>query len=128
MARKNGGDVAVFTVDDQRVFREAAHDVIEATAGFTSAGGAASGAEALDLVEERRPQLVLVDVRMPGMDGIEVANKLKRSHPETIVVLISIEEEEDLPRRASSSGAEALVCKQDFGPGLLRKLWRAHGR
>jgi DNA-binding NarL/FixJ family response regulator len=120
-----GGDVAVVTVDDQQVFREAAHDVIEATVGFTSVGEACSGVEALALVDERRPELVLVDVRMPDMDGIEVARRIKDAHPEVVVVLITIEEA--VPGAASSSGAEALVRKQDFGPHMLRGLWLVHG-
>jgi DNA-binding NarL/FixJ family response regulator len=124
---ENGTEVAVLTVDDQRVFREAAHDVIEATAGFTSIGEASSGAEALAVLEERHPALVLVDVRMPDMDGIELSRLIKRAHPDLIVVLISIEDTSDLGASASSSGAEALVCKRDFGPKLLRGLWRAHG-
>jgi DNA-binding NarL/FixJ family response regulator len=120
-----GGDVAVVTVDDQEVFREAAVDVIEATAGFTSVGEACSGAEAIALVDERRPELVLVDLRMPEMDGIEVARQIKTAHPEVVVVLITIEEA--IPAAASSCGAEALVRKQDFGPQTLRGLWLVHG-
>jgi two-component system invasion response regulator UvrY len=120
-----GGDVAVVTVDDQEVFREAARDVIEATAGFTSVGEACSGAEAIALVDERRPELVLVDLRMPEMDGIEVARQIKNAHPEVVVVLITIAE--DIPATASSCGAEALVHKQDFGPQKLRGLWLVHG-
>jgi len=120
-------EVTVITVDDQQVFREAAQDVIDATAGFTSVGEASSGAEALNLVDERRPELVLLDVRMPGMGGIEVARRIKDAHPEVVVVLISIEEPANVPASVSSSGAEALVRKQDFGPHTLRGLWLVHG-
>jgi two-component system invasion response regulator UvrY len=124
----DNGDIAVMTVDDQRVFREAARDVIDATAGFRSIGEAASGPEALELLEEREAELVLVDVRMPGMGGIEVVERIKRAHPEVVAVLISIEEASNLPAKASSSSAEALVRKQDFCPDLLRGLWHDHGR
>jgi DNA-binding NarL/FixJ family response regulator len=121
-------DVAVLTVDDQRVFREAAHDVIESTDGFTSVGEVGSAHEALTMIEEERPELILVDVRMPGVDGIELTKLIKRAHPELVVALISLEDPENLPAELSTSGAEAFVCKQDFGPRALQGLWLTHGR
>jgi DNA-binding NarL/FixJ family response regulator len=118
--------VSVLTVDDQAVFRDTARDVIDATPGFASVGDAESGEAALDLVDRLKPQLVLVDVRMPGMNGVETARRIRAAHPETVVVLISIEGPANLPAAATSEGS-ALVRKQDFGPALLRKLWAAHG-
>ena len=118
--------VRVLTVDDQAVFRGVARDVIDATPGFEAVGEACSGAEALEAVERLSPQLVLLDVRMPGMDGIEVAQRLAVTHPETVVVLISIEEGIDVPS-AAQLGTVPLVRKQDFGPRLLRRLWKEHG-
>jgi two-component system, NarL family, invasion response regulator UvrY len=120
--------VDVMTVDDQAVFRAVAREVIEATPGFEPAGEAASGEEALRMVGERAPHLALVDVRMPGMDGIETAQLLKAAHPKVVVVLISLEEADDLPSSAGGCGAAALVRKQDFGPALLRRMWAAYGR
>ena len=76
-------DVRVLTVDDQAVFRGIAREVIDATPGFESVGEAASGEEALEAVAELEPQLVLLDVRMPGLDGIEVARRLHATHPDT---------------------------------------------
>ena len=118
--------VRVLTVDDQAVFRGVARDVIDATPGFEAVGEAASGAEGLEAVERLSPQLVLLDVRMPGMDGIEVAQRLAATHPETVVVLISIEEGIDVPS-AAQLDTVPLVRKQDFGPRLLRRLWKEHG-
>ena len=59
----------VLTVDDQAVFRDAARDVIDATAGFEAVGDVGSGEEAMAAVERLRPELVLLDVRMPGSAG-----------------------------------------------------------
>jgi two-component system, NarL family, invasion response regulator UvrY len=122
--RERGGTVGVLTVDDQQVFLSAAREVIEATPGFTSVGEASCGEDAIALVEERSPQLVLMDVRMPGMDGIETTRRIKAAHPELVVVLISLD---PTPRAAAGSGAAELVRKQDFGSRLLRRLWVAHG-
>ena len=119
-------DVRVLTVDDQERFRRVAEEVIAATPGFEAVGEAASGTEALAAVERLAPQLVLCDVRMPGLDGIEVARRLADSHPDTVVVLISIGERTDLPAAAALE-AVPLVRKQDFGPPMLRRLWSEHG-
>jgi DNA-binding NarL/FixJ family response regulator len=115
-------DVRVLTVDDQEPFRRVAEDVIEATPGFTAVGEAASGREALEAVARLEPELVLLDVRMPDLDGIEVARRLAATHPDTLVVLISMSEVADLPS-ATQLAAAPLVRKQDFGPRMLRKLW-----
>jgi two-component system, NarL family, invasion response regulator UvrY len=117
--------VRVLTVDDQELFRGVARDVIEATPGFEAVGEAASGEEALIAVQRLSPELVLLDVRMPGMDGIEVAQRLAAAHPRTVVVLISIEEGIDVPS-AAQLDTVPLVRKQDFGPRLLRRLWQEH--
>jgi two-component system, NarL family, invasion response regulator UvrY len=119
--------VSVVTVDDQAVFRAAARDVIEATPGFESVGEAGSCEEALAVVDRVKPRLALVDVRMPGVDGIETAIRIREDHPEVVVVLISIEEVSSLPSAATELGEVELVRKQDFGPAMLRRLWASRG-
>jgi DNA-binding NarL/FixJ family response regulator len=118
----------VLVVDDQELFRTVAHAVIDATPGFVLVGEAAGGEEALVAVDRCVPELVLLDVRMPGMDGIEVARRLDVSHPELAVILISIDELADLPAAAAKPRAVPLVRKQDFSPRLLRMIWDVHRR
>lgn len=120
-------DVRVLTVDDQERFRQIAGEVIAATPGFEAVGEAASGEEALAAVNQLSPQLVLCDVRMPGLDGIEVARQLSATHPDTVVVLISIGDRTDMPAATQLGDNVPLVRKQDFGPMLLRRLWSEHG-
>jgi two-component system, NarL family, invasion response regulator UvrY len=125
-ASRDGAEVGVVTVDDQPFFRGAAREVIEATPGFEAIGEATSGEEALGVVAELEPELVLLDVRMPGMDGVQTAQRIKAGHPEVVVVLISIEEPVNIPAEARTCGAAALIRKQDFGPTVLRSLWVTH--
>jgi two-component system, NarL family, invasion response regulator UvrY len=120
-------NVTVLAVDDQPVFRRVAHSLIEATPGFEQVGEAASGAEALELVAHLRPDLVLVDVRMPEMDGIETARRLGETDPRPVVVLISLEEVPDLPASVAAAGAAAYIRKQDLSARTLSALWKAHG-
>ena len=81
--------VGVLTVDDQAAFRQVAREVIEATAGFVPLGEAASGEEALALADVVTPDLVVLDVQMPGIGGLETARRLSASHPTATIVLIS---------------------------------------
>jgi len=120
--------IGVLVVDDQLLFRQVAHEVIDATEEFAMLGEAASGAHALAAVTELSPDLVLLDVRMPEMDGIETATLMHAKDPRCVIILITVEEPPNLPAGLSSCGAAELVRKQDFGPALLRRVWRAHGR
>jgi DNA-binding NarL/FixJ family response regulator len=79
--------VGVVTVDDQAIFRAAAREVIDVTPGFETAGEAASGEEAIALVGRLDPQLVLVDVRMPGMGGLELLDELRRTERDVLELL-----------------------------------------
>jgi two-component system, NarL family, invasion response regulator UvrY len=120
--------VGVLIVDDQLIFRRAARAVIEATSpDFVVLGEASSGQGALAAMDELHADLLLVDVRMAGMDGIETSKRLRATHPDAVVVLVSIEEPLNLPAEVGFCGAADLVQKQDLRPALLRRLWAVHG-
>jgi DNA-binding NarL/FixJ family response regulator len=119
--------VGVLIVDDQPVSRDAVREVVEATPDFEILGEAASGQQALEAADDLSPDLVLLDVRMAGMDGIETSRRLSAAHPEAVVVLVTVEDALNLPGEVGFCGAADLIRKQDFRPRLLRRLWRAHG-
>jgi DNA-binding NarL/FixJ family response regulator len=123
---KTHEEVGVLGVDDQPFFLDVVREVVAATAGFRWLGGASSGRDALEAVEELHPALVLLDVRMPDMDGLSTARCIRDRHPEIVVVLVSVELSAATPHAVEASGAAVLVRKQEFGPSTLRRLWRAY--
>ena len=116
-------DVAVLIVDDQPFFRRAAGAVVKLTPGFEVVGEAESGEEAIELVESLRPGLVLMDINMGGISGIEATRRIIAAHPRTVVVLLSTYQAADVSTDAVFSGAAAYVNKEEFGPAVLRGLW-----
>jgi DNA-binding NarL/FixJ family response regulator len=112
------------TVDDQAIFLRAVRRLLAATSGFVQVGEATTGAQAIALAAELQPDLVLVDVRMAEMDGIETAHGLHASTPASVIVLISVEE---IPDAAREAPVAACLRKQELSGRKLRALWAAHG-
>ena len=117
--------IGVVIVDDHEAFRRSIRDVIEATPGFELLGEAASGEAAPTLVAELSPELVLVDARMPGMDGFETARRLRTAHPAATVILVSSDDVAE--SLCGSCGAAAFVPKRDLNRETLRRVWDEHG-
>jgi two-component system, NarL family, invasion response regulator UvrY len=115
--------VSVMIVDDQLPFRAVARTVIGLTAGFEVAAEAESGEEAVSAAAEHRPDLVLMDINLPGINGIEATRRILAAQPDVAVILLSTYSETDLPADARDCGAIAYVHKEDFGPALVRELW-----
>jgi DNA-binding NarL/FixJ family response regulator len=117
--------VQVVVVDDSPPFRDLLKDVVNATPGMTCVGALSSGADAVAAVERSAPDLVIIDKRMPQMDGIEASREILARAPETVVVLVSVEQPE--AKFLQQSGAVAFLNKRDVSSRALAEIWEQHG-
>ncbi len=116
-------DVGVVVVDDQEPFRRAAAAVVQATSGFRLLAHAVDGEEALVTVQRQRPDLVLMDVGLPGIDGLEATRQLRGIDGAPVVVLLSTYSLEEIGQEALSCGAAAYLPKERFDSASLRRVW-----
>ena len=128
-ARDNGGvdPVRVLIVDDQAPFLAALRAVVARLPEFTLVGEATSGEEAVEIATATAPDLVLMDINMGGIDGLEATSRIVKAKPETLVVLVSTYTLEQLPPHARSCGAAAYVNKDELSPRAVRRIWADGG-
>ena len=119
--------VRVLIVDDQEPFRSAARMVVELTDGFEVAGEAATGEEGIAMVGELAPDLILMDIKMPGMDGLEATRQIVADDGGAKVVVLSTYEASEYEQLALEAGAVAFISKSEFGPDELAAAWGSEG-
>jgi two-component system, NarL family, invasion response regulator UvrY len=117
--------VRVWVVDDQASFRLATVAAVAATDGFAMAGDCESAESAMELIPDGSAGIVLMDIHMPGMDGIEATRRIRAAHPNLVVLLTSTYDVADLPPEAADCGAAGYLHKEHLSPDLLTRLWRA---
>lgn len=116
--------VRVLIVDDQEPFRLAARMVVDATDGFEVVGEAETGEASVALARELAPDLVLMDVNLPGINGLDATRQILAEHSDPVIVLLlSTYEEEEYAPRAAECGASAYIPKAVFGPDRLEAAW-----
>lgn len=115
--------VRVVIVDDQEPFRRAGAAVIGAMDDFELVGVAENGEDSVELARTLTPDLVLMDVNLPGMNGLEAARLLHGLDPAPVVVLLSTYDQSDYGDATRDCGAAAYLSKSAFEPDLLRRVW-----
>ena len=118
--------VEVLVVDDQERFRAVLRDLVDGLEGMAVAGEACSGEDALEAADRLKPQLVVMDVRMPGIGGIEATRRLVAAHPGIVVLLVSVDGAGDA-EQIRTCGAAGFLLKQRLSRRALADAWRAHG-
>jgi DNA-binding NarL/FixJ family response regulator len=117
--------VRVLLVDDQAPFLRAMAAVVEETPGFEVVGEASSGEHSLRAAAELLPDCVLMDVNLPGIDGLEATRRLRGCQAPPMVVLLSTYDEDAGAHFTAECGAAAYVTKSAFGSDRLREVWAA---
>ena len=119
--------IAVLIVDDHPLVRQGIRTYLETQRDLVIAGEAASGQEAVDLVTDALPDVVLMDLVMPGMDGVEATRRIRRTSPRTQVVVLTSYHEDAHIFPALKAGALSYLLK-DVGPEELAAAVRAAAR
>ena len=114
----------VLLVDDHRLVREGLRRTLE-DAGFEVVGEADNGADGLDLAEQLRPHVVLMDVSMPVVDGITATRRMRSRAPDAHVVVLTMHADSDLVERARSAGAAGYLLKDASGDEVVLAVRRA---
>jgi DNA-binding NarL/FixJ family response regulator len=114
--------IRVVVVDDEALIREGLVTILELMPEIEVAGTAANGAEALQLIAETSPDVVLMDLRMPVLDGIEATRRVREEHPETRVVVLSTHADDTSILSAIEAGARGYLTKHSGGKEIRRAI------
>ena len=122
----SGEPVRVLLVEDQALMRQGLRTLLDLDGRVQVAGEAADGLEALERVPELRPDVALVDARMPRMDGVQLTRRLSEDHPEVAVVILTTFDEDELVFEALRAGARGYLLKDTPAPEVVAAITRAH--
>lgn len=119
--------ISVLVVDDQRAFRRLARAALDGADGFRVIAEAENGREAVKMADEVEPDVILMDVQMPEMDGIEATRAILKRRPDARVVLVSMSGDREYASIADEIGAVAFIAKSKLTAGALLRALNARG-
>lgn len=119
--------IKVLFADDHKVMRQGLIGIIADQPGIQLAGEATDGEEALALARQLKPDVIIMDVSMPKMDGIEATRRIKNEMPEVRVIGLSMFEDEDITQKMYQAGADGFVSKSESSAKLLRAIYKLTG-
>src|ERR1700692_1105155 len=112
----------ILVADDHEVVREGMRALIEHEPGWQVCGTAANGQEAVDTAKKLKPEVVVLDMTMPELDGLEALRQIKRSSPNTEVVIFSAHHSEEVIEQVFEAGAKSYIQKSDAGRHLVTAI------
>ncbi len=112
----------ILIADDHGLVRRGAREVLHSRRGWRVVGEAANGREAVQKAKELKPDVAVVDIGMPELDGVEVARQIRETVPETKVLVLSMHESDQMVRRALEAGARGYLLKSDLTECLAKAV------
>ncbi|CAN5586429.1 response regulator transcription factor [soil metagenome] len=112
----------IVLADDHRIVRQGLHALLKAEPDFEVVGEAGDGIEALEMVKKLNPDVVVLDLMMPGLNGLEVARQLSKQTPRVKIIILSMYDDEGFVLEALSNGASAYVLKDKCSSELIRAI------
>lgn len=119
--------ITVAIVDDQRAIREGLQSMINLSSGFSCPAIYANGRQALQGIPKVRPHVILLDIEMPGLNGIECARKLRQIQPHISIIMLSVHDDVDRIQAAFQAGAHGFLTKDTFPSKILQAIADVHG-
>jgi two-component system response regulator NreC len=114
--------IEILIADDHAIVRAGLRALIHAESGFKLVGEAAGGYEAMELVEKNRPDVLVLDLSMPDMDGISVTRILKQKYPDLRILILTLHEDEALLKEAIKAGAAGYILKRAAETELISAI------
>jgi len=114
--------IKILVVDDHALFRKAVIEFLNGEDGFEIYAQAASGLEAVQLADRLNPDVIMMDVSMPGMDGIQATNLIRQSQPDAKIIALSMHDDEIMRNRMHAAGAAAYIRKDALAGELMQAI------
>lgn len=118
----------ILIADDHDVVRRGIRSILETAPDFRVAGEAATGREAVQMAEETKPEVVIMDINMPELNGLDATRMVMKSLPHTQVLILTMHESEHLVREVLQAGARGFLLKSDAGQDLIRAIHALESR
>jgi DNA-binding NarL/FixJ family response regulator len=119
--------IKVLLADDHAIFRAGLRRLVEEAGDMVVVAEAADGHEAIKRVHDINPDVAVIDISMPGLDGLEVISQLSSSHPTLPVLVLTMHEEEQYVVRTIAAGAKGYLTKRSVPEQLVKAIRKVHG-
>ena len=127
MSANASAKIRILIVDDKAHVRQGLQTVLQLSDDFEIVGEACNGLEAIHAAEQLRPDVVLMDLEMPVLDGLEATRRIKEQHPEIGVVILTIHRSNDFREQADRVGSDAFVEKETSTTALVATILKVKG-
>ena len=114
--------IRILVADDHEVVRRGIRDLLEERANWKVVGEAVTGREAVEKTKELNPEIIIMDLAMPGLNGLEATREIVRVAPQANVLILTVHESEDLAQEVLAAGAHGYIFKSDAGRDLLNAV------